>query len=148
MRDGCTYDVIGDTVAAAANPNDRIQIAAGTYTEPTILIDRPPELVGEGSATTIVDGGGGVGTDPGSGGSFGVYGATARADQEPPPLSMNRLDVSGQRNNGILLEDWKAPVTLTTRRSGRPPAAATGRTGPVPPDIARPDRQLRRHPGA
>jgi hypothetical protein len=41
---------------SSAMPGDTIVVAAGTYTESQILIDKPVKLMGSGATTTIIDG--------------------------------------------------------------------------------------------
>ncbi|MGZ5370368.1 hypothetical protein [Aeromicrobium sp.] len=55
---GCTYTTIQAAVTAA-DPNDSINVQAGTYNETTpILIAKPLTIKGAGVGSTIVDGGG------------------------------------------------------------------------------------------
>lgn len=57
---GCTYSSI-QTAVTAANPSDTVNVAAGTYNEPQVLIDKALTLHGAGRGLTIIDAGGGAG---------------------------------------------------------------------------------------
>jgi hypothetical protein len=52
---GC-FPTISSAVAAAAFSGDTIAVAAGTYKETGIVVDKPVQIVGAGAGATIVDG--------------------------------------------------------------------------------------------
>ena len=180
----CDFATIAAAIAAA-QPNDTVQIAAGTYVEDNILINKPLKIVGAGEGQTIVSGGsvsrpqgqyylfniaipetGPAGPiemsqmtlqDPpiapnsvGTLQAFGVhanmsvattpvteinlhnmtiYGGNSLDNRSwsvyfraqvrngvavaAPPAIFDQLTLLKKSRQGILMEDWRAPVTLT-----------------------------------
>jgi hypothetical protein len=59
---GNCFAKIADAIAAAAGVGDTINVAAGTYNEGNLLVDRSVDIVGAGAGATIVDGAGANGS--------------------------------------------------------------------------------------
>jgi hypothetical protein len=98
---GC-FARIADAIAASAFAGDSIAVAAGTYLEGNIVIDRSVNIAGAGAALTVVDGG-----NAGGNGLFDVFRvANNRVTATLSDLTMQRgsrgINVGG--GNTVTLE--------------------------------------------
>src|SRR4051794_10348156 len=91
---GC-FTSIDDAIADAGTGNgDTITVAAGTYQEDQVLVDKGVSIIGAGAGKTIIDG------NDASLGSTGVLRLTGNADQTVRGLSIREIGGVGTTRDG------------------------------------------------
>ena len=102
-----TIEMSGMTIkdpprATATGTAFSVILKMNSLTTPVTSIDMTDMIIYGGDTTDYLN--------------YGVYalsGVTGGVHRSPPPLNFDQLDVRRHRNQGILIEDWRAAVTLT-----------------------------------